>query len=205
MNLDDLAYFKKLDTLDMLGEIDNLPDQLDSAYQLGLKHELPEWKDIKRVVIAGMGGSSIGAELIATYCAPLASIPVSVHRDYGLPLFARGAETLVICSSHSGNTEETLDVFDAARAAGCRTIVVSTGGELARRAREHSVPMWTFEHAGQPRAAVGFSFGLLLAMFQRLELLPDPREALDDALAFMRRSQERLKADIPAAKNPAKR
>ena len=205
MNLDDLDYFKKLDTLDMLGEIDNLPDQLDSAYQLGLKHELPEWKDIKQVVIAGMGGSAIGAELIATYCAPLAQIPVFVHRDYGLPLFARGAETLVICSSHSGNTEETLDAFEAARAAGCRTIVVSTGGELAKRAREHSVPMWTFEHAGQPRAAVGFSFGLLLAMFQRLGLLPDQREALDDALAFMRRSQERIKADIPAAKNPAKR
>jgi glucose/mannose-6-phosphate isomerase len=205
MNLDDLDYFKKLDTLDMLGEIDNLPDQLDSAYQLGLKHELPEWKDVKQVVIAGMGGSSIGAALIATYCAPLASIPVSVHRDYGLPLFARGAETLVVCSSHSGNTEETLDAFEAARTAGCRTIVVSTGGELAKRAREHSVPMWTFEHAGQPRAAVGFSFGLLLAMFQRLGLLPDQRDALDDALAFMRRSQERLKADIPAVKNPAKR
>jgi glucose/mannose-6-phosphate isomerase len=205
MNLDDIDYFKKLDTLDMLGEIDNLPDQLDSAYQLGLKHELPEWKDIKQVVIAGMGGSAIGAELIATYCAPLAQIPVFVHRDYGLPLFARGAETLVIFSSHSGNTEETLDAFEAARAAGCRTIVVSTGGELAKRAREHSVPMWIFEHAGQPRAAVGFSFGLLLAMFQRLGLLPDQREALDDALAFMRRSQERIKADIPAAKNPAKR
>jgi glucose/mannose-6-phosphate isomerase len=205
MNLDDLDYFKKLDTLDMLGEIDNLPDQLDSAYQLGLKHELPEWKDVKQVVIAGMGGSAIGADLIATYCAPLASIPVSVHRDYGLPLFARGAETLVICSSHSGNTEETLDAFEAARTAGCRTIMVSTGGELAKRAREHSVPMWTFEHAGQPRAAVGFSFGLLLAMFQRLGLLPDQRDSLDDALAFMRRSQERIKADIPAVKNPAKR
>jgi glucose/mannose-6-phosphate isomerase len=205
MNLDDLDYFKKLDTLDMLGEIDNLPDQLDSAYQLGLKRELPEWKDVKQVVIAGMGGSAIGADLIATYCAPLAPIPVFVQRDYGLPLFARGAETLVICSSHSGNTEETLDAFEAARAAGCRTIVVSTGGELAKRAREHGVSVWTFEHAGQPRAAVGFSFGLLLAMFQRLGLLPDQRDALDDALAFMRRSQERIKADIPAVKNPAKR
>ena len=52
---------------------------------------------------------------------------------------------------------------------------------------------------------MGFSFGLLLAMFQRLGFLPDQREALDDALAFMRRSQERIKADIPAVKNPAKR
>ena len=205
MNLDDLDYFKQLDTLDMLGEIDNLPDQLASAYQSGLQHELPAWKDLKQVVIAGMGGSAIGADLLAAYCTSLCPIPVFVQRDYGLPLFARGADTLVICSSHSGNTEETLDAFEAARAAGCRTIVVSTGGELARRARENNIPVWLFEHAGQPRAAVGFSFGLLLAMFQRLGFLPDQREALDDALVFMKRSQERIKAKVPAVKNPAKR
>ena len=205
MNLDDLDHFKKLDSLDMLGEIDNLPDQLDSAYQLGLGQELPVWRDIEQVVIAGMGGSAIGADLLASYCIPLSAIPVSVHRDYGLPLFSRGAETLVICSSHSGNTEETLDAFDAARTAGCKVIAITTGGELARRAREHSVPLWMFEHSGQPRAAVGFSFGLLLALFQRLGFIPDQKEFLDDALASMKRSQERIRADVPTVKNPAKR
>ena len=205
MNLDDLNYFKQLDTQDMLGEIDNLPDQLASAYQLGMQLDLPDWKGLRQVVIAGMGGSAIGADLLASYCASLAPIPVFVQRDYGLPFFARGEETLVICSSHSGNTEETLDAFEAARKAECRIIVVSTGGELARRARENNIPVWTFEHAGQPRAAVGFSFGLLLGMFQRLGFLPDQTEALEDALSFMKRSQERIKADIPAAKNPAKR
>ena len=148
MNLDDLDYFKQVDTLNMIGEIDNLPDQLALAYQLGMQHELPDWEDIRQVVIAGMGGSAIGADLLASYCAPLAPIPVFVHRDYGLPLFARGPETLVICSSHSGNTEETLDAFDAARESGCRVIAVTTGGELSRRAQENNVPLWTFEHAG---------------------------------------------------------
>ena len=205
MNLDDLDYFKQLDTLNMLGQIDNLPDQLDSAYRLGLQHDLPDWKDVKQVVIAGMGGSAIGADLLASYCARLASIPVFVQRDYGLPLFARGAETLVICSSHSGNTEETLEAFEAGYNAGCRMIAVTTGGELAKRAKERDIPVWTFEHAGQPRAAVGFSFGLLLAIFQRLGFLPDQKEALEDALSSMKRSQARLKADIPAVKNPAKR
>src|SRR5512134_3305983 len=132
----------------MLGEIDNLPDQLGYAYQLGLKHDLPAWKDFKQVVIAGMGGSAIGADMLASYCAPLAPIPVSVHRDYGLPFFARGAETLVICSSHSGNTEETLDAFEAARRVECRLIAISTGGELAKRAKEHNVPLLIFEHVG---------------------------------------------------------
>jgi glucose/mannose-6-phosphate isomerase len=205
MNLDDLDRFKQLDTLDMLGEIDNLPDQLGSAYQLGLKHELPGWKDFNQVVIAGMGGSAIGADLLASYSAPLAPLPVSVHRDYGLPVYARGPETLLICSSHSGNTEETLDAFEAGRSAGCRMIVVSTGGELAKRARENNIPVWTFEHSGQPRAAVGFSFGLLLAMFQRLGFIPDQKDALDDALASMKKLQSELKADVPAVNNPAKR
>ena len=205
MNLDDLDTFKQIDTLNMLGEIDNLPDQLASAYQLGMQHTLPDWKDFRQVLIAGMGGSAIGADLLASYCASRATIPVFVQRDYGLPLFARGAETLVICSSHSGNTEETLDAFEAARSAGCHIVAVSTGGELARRARENQLPLWTFEHSGQPRAAVGFSFGLLLALFQRLGFIPDQKDALEDALASMKRSQERIKADIPAVKNPAKR
>lgn len=205
MNLDDLARFEQLDTLDMLGEIDNLPDQLGFACRLGLEHPLPDWKDVRQVVIAGMGGSAIGADLLASYSASLAPIPVSVHRDYGLPLFARGRETLVICSSHSGNTEETLDAFETARKAGCRIIAVCTGGELAKRAQENNIPVWTFDHAGQPRAAVGFSFGLLLAMFQRLGFIPDQKEAVDDAIASMKKSQEHLKADVPAAKNPAKR
>ncbi|HMS01103.1 MAG TPA: bifunctional phosphoglucose/phosphomannose isomerase [Anaerolineales bacterium] len=205
MNLDDLERFKQLDTLNMLGEIDNLPDQLAFAYQLGMKHALPDWKDFKQVVIAGMGGSAIGADLLASYCASLAPLPVSVHRDYSLPLFARGQDTLVVCSSHSGNTEETLDAFESARQSECRIVVVCTGGELAKRAKENNIPLWTFDHKGQPRAAVGFSFGLLLAMFQRFGFLPDQSKEMEDAVASMKRTQQHLKADVPAVKNPAKR
>ncbi len=205
MNLDDLDRFKQLDTLNMLAEIDNLPDQLESAFQLGMEHDLPDRRGIGQIVIAGMGGSAIGADLLAAYCASLSPAPVSVHRDYGIPLFARGAETLVICSSHSGNTEETLDSFEAALKADCRVIAVCTGGELAKRARENDIPVWTFDHAGQPRAAVGFSFGLLLAMFQRLGFIPDQQDVIRDALDAMKRSQQHLKAEVPAVKNPAKR
>jgi glucose/mannose-6-phosphate isomerase len=205
MNLDDLEQFKRLDSLNMLGEIDNLPDQLEFAYQVGMRHPLPDWRDIEQVVIAGMGGSAIGADLLASYGAALSSIPVSVHRDYGLPLCARGARTLVICCSHSGNTEETLDAFEAARKAGCRVIAVCTGGELAKHARDENIPLWIFDHAGQPRAAVGFSFGLLLALFQRLSIIPDQSKEMEGTVASMKRIQQHLKAEIPAAKNPAKR
>ena len=205
MNLDDLDRFKQLDTLNMIGEIDTLPDQLARAYQLGMDQNLPASKDFRQVVIAGMGGSAIGADLLASYCASLAPLPVFVHRDYGLPYYARGAETLVICSSHSGNTEETLDAFGTALQTGSRILVVSTGGELARRAHEHNLPVWTFEHSGQPRAAVGYSFGLLLALFERLGFIASQKEAVENAVASMKRTQQHLKTEVPAVKNPAKR
>ncbi len=205
MNLDDLDRFKQLDPHNTLGEIDNLPDHLGYAYRLGHRFELPDWKDLRHVLIAGMGGSVIGGDLLAAYCASLSPIPVTVHRDYDLPLFARGAETLVICISHSGNTEETLSAFEAAHKADCRIVVIGTGGELVKRGKEQNATVWAFDHAGQPRSAVGFTFGLLLAMFERLGLLPDQKANVEDAIAAMTRTQQHLKADVPAAKNPAKR
>jgi glucose/mannose-6-phosphate isomerase len=205
MNLDDISRFKQLDSQNMLGEIDRLPDQLAKAYELGLKYPLPEWKDIRQAVIAGMGGSAIGADLLAAYALPSAPIPITVHRDYGLPFWGRGEETLVICSSHSGNTEETLESFEAALEAGCRILAVCTGGELKKRAEARHIPLWTFDHKGQPRAAVGYSFGLLLALFQRLGFLPDQKDSMNDAIAAMKRSQKHFLAEVPAVKNPAKR
>ncbi len=204
MNLDDLSLLKKNDPQDMLGKIAGLPDQLASAWTLGLASPLPDWPELRQVVVAGMGGSAIGADLLAAYALPECSLPVFVHREYGLPAFAHGPQTLVIASSHSGNTEETLDSFDAALSRGCRLLAVCTGGELKERARARGVPVWTFEHSGQPRAAVGFSFGLLLACLFRLALIPNPDVELRGALTAMRAQQERLGTEIPLAENPAK-
>jgi glucose/mannose-6-phosphate isomerase len=207
MNLDDHAAFKQLDSLNMLGEIDGLPDQLAKAWSLGQGLDLGPvaGRSYQSVLVAGMGGSAIGADLLLSYAQPVCPRPVFVHRDYGLPAWAHGPETLVIASSHSGNTEETLDSFQAAAQAGCTLLAVCTGGELERRAQAAGLPVWKFEHAGQPRAAVGFSFGLLLAAFARLGLLPDPAAELQEALAVMRKQQKKLGAGVPVAENPAKR
>jgi len=205
MDLDDVKSFKKLDLQNMLGEIDNLPRQLQSAWELGQQPPLPESLAVTRILISGMGGSAIGADLLTAYLAPTCQIPVIVHRDYSLPAWAHGPETLVIASSHSGNTEETLAVFDAAVQAGCRLLAVCTGGELQHRATAQHVPVWKFDHSGQPRAAVGFSFGLLLAAFARLDLIPNPQEDLLEAVAGMLSQQETLRAHVPVVQNPAKR
>lgn len=205
MDLDDFNVFKQLDTQNMLGEIDNLPAQLEKAWKLGQTQPLPEITGIRQAIISGMGGSAIGADLLAAYIAPVCPVPVIVHRDYGLPAWAHGLETLVIASSHSGNTEETLEAFNAALHNKCQLMGVATGGKLAERAVQAKIPLWKFEHAGQPRAAVGFSFGLLLAVFARLGLIPDPAKELAGAVAAMKKQQETLRADVPVAHNPAKR
>lgn len=205
MNLDDLSLLKQNDPQDMLGQVDSLPEQLASAWTLGLSLPLPEWPGLRQVVVAGMGGSAIGADLLAAYALSACPVPVFVHRDYGLPAFAAGPETLVIASSHSGNTEETLDSFDAALTRNCNILAVCTGGELKRRANANGITVWRFDHQGQPRAAVGYSFGLLLACFARLALIPNPEKDLREALAGMRSQQETLRAAVPVAQNPAKR
>jgi glucose/mannose-6-phosphate isomerase len=111
----------------------------------------------------------------------------------------------VIASSHSGNTEETLSSLAAAQERGCRCLAVTTGGKLAEAAAGSGAPVWRFEHRGQPRAAVGYSFGLLLAAMARLSLLPDPSDELKGAIQAMRDQQESLRASVPAVKNQAKR
>ncbi len=213
MNLDDFLSFQHLDPQNMLAEIDGLPDQLHQAWELGLSQSLDSRRledagSLRQVVISGMGGSAIGADLLAAYLALTCKVSIVVHRDYGLPAWARGAETLVIASSHSGNTEETLDSFNAALKAGCRVLAVCTGGELGARARANGVPVWKFAHHGQPRAAVGFSFGLLLAAFARMGFISDPAEITTEVVTTvvaMKKQQKSLCADVSVTRNPAKR
>ena len=204
MNLDDPTSFSKTDPQNMLSFIDGLPRQLQTAWELGLNSELPAWTGIRKVLIAGMGGSAIGADLLIAYLTPDCSIPLFIHRDYDLPAWASGPDTLVIASSHSGNTEETLSAFETALTRNCRCVAITTGGALARRAQQVRVPLWKFEHRGQPRAAVGFSFGLLLAALSQLQLTSDQSKEITDAIHVMQEQQKHIQADVPVMQNQAK-
>jgi len=108
------------------------------------------------VLVAGMGGSAIGPDLLAAYVAPTCPVPLIVHRDYDLPAWANGPRTLVISISHSGDTEETLSSFERAGRNGCLRLALTTGGALAQAATQAGAPLWTFVRQGQPRAAVDF-------------------------------------------------
>jgi glucose/mannose-6-phosphate isomerase len=205
MNLDDLGYLKSLDSQNFLHDIDALPDQVASAWALGQSQPLPEaYRQAQRIVITGMGGSAIGGTLAQALVAGECRAPIAVVRDYALPAFA-GPGTLVIASSHSGNTEETLAATEAAIERGALLLAITRGGKLAALAESRGAPVWRFEHAGQPRSAVGFSFMLTLAVLARLGLIADPSAQVADAVAAMCAQQARLHADVPVVHNPAKR
>ena len=205
MILDEPEKFKNLDPLDMLGYINELPEQLQAAWVLGKEYPLPEVNQVNRVVIAGMGGSAIGGDLLASYVMPMAKIPVMVWRNYDLPAYASDNQTLVIASSHSGNTEETLSAFERALERGATVMAVTTGGTLAEAATNAGAPVWRFEHDGQPRAAVGFSFGLLLSALDRMGFIEFDSNDIDETVAAMHGQMGTIGADVPVSSNLAKR
>lgn len=205
MDLNEASKFAELDPEGMLAEIDHLPEQFEEAWKLGLSQPLPQMSPINYLVVAGMGGSAIGADLISAYVADRSPVPVVVHRDYQLPPWANGRETLAVISSHSGNTEESLSALETAMQNHCQIVTLSTGGKLALAAKNSGLISWTFNHQGQPRAAVGFSFGLLLALMVRLGLISDPTQEVEEALNVMRKQRSKLAGSVPVNQNPAKR
>ena len=204
MNLDDLDLFKQIDKQNMIAQINGLPDQLQTAWELGQTLPLPKLDDIQNIILCAMGDSASAAELTVAAVSSSLRQPVSVHRNYGLPASAT-EKTLVVCLSHSGNSEEVLDAFETALKNKCRLLVISTGGELTKRAKEKNIPVWSFTYSGMDTSAIAYPFALTLALFARLGLIPDPSADVAEAVAMMKRSQQHIVPEVIAAKNPAKR
>lgn len=194
-----------LDPENMLGYIDALPDDLEKAWWLGHQLPLPMAEQPTAVLICGMGGSAIGGDFLGSYLRDRCPVPIITHRDYGLPAWAEGPRTLVICSSHSGNTEETLSSFAEALKRGCSVLALTTGGKLGEQAGTNGVPAWVFEHEGQPRTAIPFGFGMLLGLLNRLGLAGFVDEEVADAVAVMRERREDLTAAAGLERNGARR
>lgn len=193
------------DPEDMLGYIDRMADDLENGWKLGM--ELPfytRWP-IHAVVIAGMGGSAIAGDMLVYSLRDRLNLPVVSHRDYGLPNFAHSSYVLVICSSHSGNTEEVLSAFEAGVEAGCTVLALTTGGKLKARAEALGKPLWTFEHKGQPRTAMPLTFGMLAALMHRLKKVEGLDEDIADAISVLRQEKPGLTASSELAQNPARR
>ena len=118
-----------------------------------------------------MGGSAIAGDLVSDLSRAVSSIPVRVVRDFRIPALLAGsnlgAGQLVIICSFSGETKETLSMFDNARSTGVPIVVITGGGTLGHRAIEAGVPVITIDSSGEPRSAVGYNLMLLTSLLAR--------------------------------------
>jgi glucose/mannose-6-phosphate isomerase len=204
VNLNDPKVYQKLDPEGMLGRIKELPMQCRQAWQAAMSFNLPsDYADIDKVVILGMGGSAIGGDLVKSLVQAEAKIPVIIHRDYGLPAFVDD-KTLLIASSYSGNTEETLSGFEPALKTKAKKIAMTTGGRLQQLAEANNIPVFKIEYKAQPRAALGFSFIPTLGVMQKLGFIKDKTKDVNETVQVLEVLSARLDEKSPLDANPAK-
>jgi glucose/mannose-6-phosphate isomerase len=155
---------------------------------------------IRNVVALGMGGSGIGGDVVAAIAQPLASIPIVVVKDHRVPAFVSD-ESLVLATSFSGATAETLDAVRAARRQRARIVAITAGGPLAALAREWGIPCAPLDAAiTMPRAAIASVSVTPLVLLARLGLLPDVDADIDAAIAQL----QRRVAHMAEPRNPAR-
>jgi len=204
VDLDNASTYRKFDKLGMLDHLHRFPEQCRKAWEKVLKLELPpEYAKISNVVIVGMGGSAIGGDIVRRLALSESKVPVRVHRDYGLPAFV-DESTLVIASSYSGNTEETLSVFTEALGNGSRKLVIASGGKLKQLADQECIPAFVIDYKAPPRAAFPHSLIPLVGIFQKLGLLGDKSADLREALDILNKLSIDFIETRPLASNPAK-
>jgi len=170
---------KKHDTQNQFRVLIESFSQIEYAWENKFDIDSSLAKNINNIVIAGMGGSAISADLLKTFLRDELQIPLFVNRDYVLPKFAN-EKTLVIISSYSGDTEETISCFKEAVKKGCKIIAVSTGGWIKNFAEENKIPCIKLKEGFQPRFALGVSFFSLLKILQSIDLIPSQDEVVNE-------------------------
>jgi glucose/mannose-6-phosphate isomerase len=160
----------ELDSDNIFEVIKEFPEQVKKALEIGNEAPLINNADeIKEILILGMGGSAIGGDLIRAYLKNIEGarhLRISVNRNYDIPDYIDNS-CLVIGSSYSGNTEETLTAFEAASEKTIKLYAICTDGKLEELAKDFSSPIAYLPKGFQPRCALGFSFFVLLRVLQR--------------------------------------
>ncbi len=204
VDLDNLPIYQQLDTSGMLNHLHEFPEQCERAWEKVLKFDLSrEYSRTDKVIILGMGGSAIGGEIVRRLALAESQIPVWVYRDYGLPPFV-DEDTLVIASSYSGNTEETLSAFTESLKTPAKKLVLTSGGKLKYLAEKEGIPIFRIDYQAPPRVAFPHSFIPLVGIFQKLGLLRDKSTNLQEALQILNRLSRDLIETTPHVSNPSK-
>jgi glucose/mannose-6-phosphate isomerase len=173
------------DRSNLLDDVLALPDHLSDALWRVESARIEPFDAPGGLVVCGMGGSAIGGDLAAVAFGNRLSRPLTTERGYELP-FAMLPDRAVLCSSYSGDTEETIACYEAAEALGARRIVATTGGRLAKAARADGVPVIGLPAGLQPRAAVGYLFTVAAEVAALTGAAPGIRTEIDSAGAHLR-------------------
>jgi len=204
IDLNNLEIYRQYDPDGMLVHLRSLPQQCRQAWKKAGKFALPTgFADIDKIVICGMGGSAIGGDLLRSLTSKLNKPQIFVNRGYDLPAFV-DPKTLVIASSYSGNTEETLSAFKQALNANCKKLAITTDGKLEDLAQENGVPVFTIDYITQPRAALGYSFIPLLSLLGKLGFLKDKSEEVERMAQTLDGLLGKVAENIPTSLNSAK-
>jgi glucose/mannose-6-phosphate isomerase len=203
-DLDDLGALRAGDPGGMLDIVASLPAHARVGYAAGRAvTDLPSVDDVSAVTFCGMGGSAVAGDVLRALYRRRLGVPFDVHRSPVLPAYC-GPHTLVIASSYSGSTAETLACFREAVARGCRVIALSSGGPLAAEAREGGYAVVPAPPGFMPRAALGhLAFGAIGAL-EAVGLLPNAAPDVDETVSELTEIAGRLGPEVPRATNDAK-
>ena len=197
-DLDDRAALRAEDPGGMLDVVTGLAAQCRQAYATGLAtNPLPEADGIASIAVCGMGGSAIAGDVLAAVAAPRLRIPIAVVRTPELPEFC-GPHTLLIASSYSGETSETLGLFEEAVVRGCRILSITSGGALAERSAELGVGRVPVPEGFMPRAAFGHLALGALGALEAMGIAPSHAADVEEAVGLMDEVVAESGPDAPA-------
>jgi glucose/mannose-6-phosphate isomerase len=192
----DRESIEAVDPRNMLGDVLAQPLQLGDALWRAQSAGIGRRDRPGGLVVCGMGGSAIGGDLAAAALGDRATRPITTVRGYALESWT-APDSLVLCASYSGDTEETLACFEAAGAAGAGRVALTTGGKLAEAARGESVPVIGLPAGMQPRAAVLYMIVAALECAALCGAAPGVHAEIDMAAALLERLVEEWGPDAP--------
>jgi glucose/mannose-6-phosphate isomerase len=188
----------------MLAAFGSMGRQLRDAYAAARAAPIPFVGEVRSVTFCAMGGSAAAGDVVAAAFADRVRLPMVTLRGYRVPA-GYGEEDLALCVSYSGDTEETVAAFDAARERGCSVVAVCGGGDLADRARDAEVPVVLIPaDAPVPRAGLGSLVGGIMGALAGAGVLSGVEPEVEPAAATAESLGAELGPDHPAASNEAK-